>query len=79
MDWRRVRPWIAGVVALGAAVLCLEREPASPKEPVTLRGAGATLPAPLYERWIEVYRQSHPDVRITFEAVGSGEGQRRFL
>jgi phosphate transport system substrate-binding protein len=47
--------------------------------PVGIRGAGATFPAPLYEKWIETYRRMHPDVRITYDAVGSGEGQRRFL
>ncbi len=33
----------------------------------------------LYEKWILTYRQQHADVQITYEAVGSGEGQRRFL
>jgi phosphate transport system substrate-binding protein len=46
---------------------------------VVLRGAGATFPAPLYEKWIQTYRQQHPEVAITYDVVGSGEGQRRFL
>jgi len=46
---------------------------------MVLRGAGATLPAPLYEKWIEAYRRENPDVAITYEAVGSSEGQRRYL
>jgi len=46
---------------------------------IVLRGAGATLPAPLYEKWIEAYRRENPDVVITYEAVGSSEGQRRYL
>ena len=46
---------------------------------IVLRGAGATFPAPLYEKWIQTYRQQHPEVAITYDAVGSGEGQRRFL
>ena len=44
-----------------------------------LRGAGATFPAPLYEKWIEKYREQNPDVVIAYDVVGSGEGQRRFL
>ena len=44
-----------------------------------LRGAGATLPAPLYEKWIKSYREQHADVHISYDAVGSGEGQRRFI
>jgi phosphate transport system substrate-binding protein len=47
--------------------------------PVSLRGAGATLPAPLYKKWIAVYQASHPSVAIAYDAVGSGEGIKRFL
>jgi phosphate transport system substrate-binding protein len=46
---------------------------------VSLRGAGATLPAPLYKKWITVYQASHPNVAIAYDAVGSGEGIKRFL
>jgi phosphate transport system substrate-binding protein len=46
---------------------------------VVLRGAGATFPAPLYEKWIQTYRQQNPGVAISYDVVGSGEGQRRFL
>lgn len=45
---------------------------------VVLKGAGATFPAPLYEKWIQAYRQVDPRVSISYDAVGSGEGQRRF-
>ncbi|MER2528569.1 MAG: phosphate ABC transporter substrate-binding protein PstS [Candidatus Competibacter denitrificans] len=51
----------------------------TPAAPVTLHGAGATFPAPLYQKWIEVYRKAHPEVAIDYEAVGSGEGVKRFL
>ena len=48
-------------------------------EKVELRGAGATFPAPLYQKWIEVFRRQQPDVAIAYDVVGSGEGQRRFI
>src|SRR4029077_5511929 len=71
---------IAVVVALLTTGLpALGQDPVSSKARVLLRGAGATLPAPLYEKWIQAYRQRNPEVTITYEAVGSGEGQRRFL
>jgi phosphate transport system substrate-binding protein len=44
-----------------------------------LRGAGATFPAPLYSAWIKAYSATTPLVRIDYEAVGSGEGVRKFL
>ena len=47
--------------------------------PITLIGAGATFPAPLYKKWMAVYQESHPNVAITYQAVGSGEGIKRFL
>jgi phosphate transport system substrate-binding protein len=46
---------------------------------VALRGAGSTFAAPLYKKWIEEYAVSHPNVLISYDAVGSGEGVKRFL
>ena len=43
----------------------------------TLRGAGATFPAPLYQRWFELFQEEHPNVHISYEAVGSAEGVER--
>src|SRR5271170_1577013 len=42
-----------------------------------LRGAGATFPAPIYQKWIESFQASAPGMRITYEAVGSEEGIQR--
>jgi len=44
-----------------------------------LRGAGATFPSVLYLRWFDAYQKEHPDTVVTYEAVGSGEGVRRFI
>ena len=46
---------------------------------ISLNGAGATFPAPLYKKWIESYRAAHPNVSIAYDAVGSGEGIKRYL
>ncbi len=43
----------------------------------TLHGAGATFPAPLYQRWFELFQEQHPETHIAYEAVGSAEGVRR--
>ena len=43
----------------------------------TLRGAGATFPAPLYRKWFQSFEEIHPEVHIDYDAVGSGEGIRR--
>lgn len=46
---------------------------------ISLSGAGATFPAPLYKKWIDVYQASHRNVSISYSAVGSGEGIKRFI
>jgi phosphate transport system substrate-binding protein len=44
-----------------------------------LHGAGATFPAPLYKKWLEEYQKRHPDVQLSYDAIGSGEGTKRFM
>ncbi len=39
-----------------------------------LHGAGSTFAAPLYQKWFESFQKQHPDVRIRYDAVGSGSG-----
>jgi phosphate transport system substrate-binding protein len=43
-----------------------------------LQGAGATFPAPLYQRWIAEYIKGNPDVQINYQGVGSGAGIKQF-
>lgn len=45
----------------------------------SLRGSGATFPAPLYAAWIEAYKRVNPSVTISYQPVGSGQGQRDFI
>ncbi len=45
----------------------------------TLRGSGATFPLPLYGAWIAAYKQVAPSVTISYQGVGSGQGQRDFI
>jgi phosphate transport system substrate-binding protein len=54
-------------------------KPAVPEGGVLLEGAGATFPAVLYDEWFRQYRSAHPQSVITYDAVGSGEGTRRFI
>jgi phosphate transport system substrate-binding protein len=43
-----------------------------------LHGAGASFPAPLYDRWFKDYVRSHPNVRVDYQSVGSGAGITQF-
>ena len=44
-----------------------------------LKGAGATFPFPVYEKWFTNYRRENPSVEITYEPIGSAAGIRRLL
>ncbi|MGA1129509.1 MAG: phosphate ABC transporter substrate-binding protein PstS [Chthoniobacterales bacterium] len=44
-----------------------------------LSGAGATFPAPLYQRWSVDYHAEHPDVQVNYQSVGSGAGVKNFI
>jgi phosphate transport system substrate-binding protein len=45
---------------------------------ITLQGSGATFPAPLYKRWFLEFYHAHPQIRINYQAIGSGAGIRQF-
>lgn len=72
------------VIALVAALLlqAFDRptfsQDASAGAPISLRGAGSTFASLLYKKWIDTYRGTYPNVSITYDAVGSGEGIARF-
>jgi phosphate transport system substrate-binding protein len=61
------------------------REPAGRAKPevppggVLIEGAGATFPSALYETWFQKYQAARPARVIAYDAVGSGEGIRRFI
>lgn len=44
----------------------------------SLVGAGASFPAPLYQRWSAEYNAEQPDVQISYQSVGSGAGVEQF-
>ena len=46
---------------------------------VSISGAGATAPNPLYQRWFQEYNKQKPTVQISYDSVGSGAGVKRFL
>ncbi len=45
---------------------------------VTLNGAGATFPFPLYSKWSQVYAEEK-GVHINYQSIGSGGGIRQFI
>ena len=51
----------------------------APATGVVLVGAGSTFDAPLFERWFTAYHSTHPGTTVKYDAIGSGEGVRRFI
>ena len=74
---KKVLATLAAVAAGGTLVACGSApESASTFTPQTLTAAGATFPAPLYQRWFQDYAaKGH---KVSYQAVGSGAGVRQF-
>lgn len=79
---------LAAIVTLALVLPALIAQPAAAQNApqwkprsinATLRGSGATFPNPLYQAWIAVYKQVNPSVTISYQAVGSGQGQTDFI
>lgn len=45
---------------------------------ITLNGAGATFPFPLYSKMSSEYNKINPTVQINYQSIGSGGGIRQF-
>jgi phosphate transport system substrate-binding protein len=43
----------------------------------TINAAGATFPAPIYQKWFEDFHKAHADIQINYQAIGSGGGIRQ--
>src|SRR5262249_6203976 len=46
---------------------------------VKLQGAGASFPAPLYNKWFKAYGAGHQNVIVDYQSVGSGSGVKNVI
>ena len=46
---------------------------------LSLQGAGASFPKPIYEKWMSEYGKLNENIKIDYQSVGSGAGQRAIL
>ena len=44
-----------------------------------INGAGATFPYPIYSKWFSEYARVDPAIRINYQSIGSGGGQKQIL
>ncbi|MHB1012655.1 MAG: phosphate ABC transporter substrate-binding protein PstS [Desulfobacteria bacterium] len=66
---RKIYGVMVGALAILAAVSF-----ASAADPLTINGAGATFPYPLYSKWFYEYSNANPGVRFNYQSIGSGGG-----
>ncbi|MGH6828417.1 MAG: phosphate ABC transporter substrate-binding protein PstS [Rhizomicrobium sp.] len=75
--WNRIR---APLGALGVAALvlagCHRSGQANASAGADISGAGATFPAPIYEKWAQAYKAGG-GAELNYQAIGSGGGIRQ--
>ena len=55
-----------------------EDPPVKMADTISLIGAGATFPYPIYSKWFDEYRKQHPTCQINYQSIGSGGGIKQF-
>src|SRR5258708_21047187 len=63
---------------LASLVALIALSPLSANAATQLQGAGATFPAPLYQRWIAEFSKANPGIQINYLGVGGGAGIKQF-
>ena len=69
---------VAAVVLLAAACGGGSTSNSSGFKGVSLTGAGATFPDPIYEQWFKEFRSVESGAKINYQAIGSGGGVQQY-
>ncbi len=77
----KIRFWTAAIAfTLLTVFMCsCNSKSSAASEGVKLQGAGASFPAPLYNKWFKSYGADHPDVQVDYQSVGSGGGKKSVI
>ncbi len=54
-------------------------EATPPADSIRITGAGASFPAPLYQRWAQEFHAANPDTQVNYQSIGSGAGIKQFI
>jgi phosphate transport system substrate-binding protein len=74
------RAWTALILVslMGLGAACSGERggsgPGAPGGAVSLQGAGATFPNPIYQKWMSEYGKINPNAKIDYNSQGSGAG-----
>src|SRR5881275_1434017 len=61
---------IAGILLIGLGLASFFLAEAT----LSITGAGATFPYPMYSKWFDEYHKKNPSVQINYQSIGSGGG-----
>jgi phosphate transport system substrate-binding protein len=76
-SYLRAAPFLAGLLIVVLATLPLAGCGSSGGDSsaeVRLQGAGASFPAPLYQKWFSEYNKITPNAKFDYQSIGSGGG-----
>jgi len=62
------------ITSIALAASCGGQQQGSAGGKVSLQGAGATFPNPIYQKWLSEYSKLNQNVRIDYQSIGSGGG-----
>src|ERR1700720_4376083 len=63
---KRLAPFFLAVLALVAIGVA--------RATLSINGAGATFPNPMYSKWFDDYHKKNSDIEINYQSIGSGGG-----
>ena len=73
------RDFLYGLVGLSGGVIASQIPTRPALARTRINGAGASFPAPLYQRWFVEYNKANPNVQVNYQSVGSGSGVKQFM
>jgi phosphate transport system substrate-binding protein len=68
-----------GIFFAGLCALLFPVASETARAQMTINGAGATFPYPIYSKWFDEYAKVDPSVRFNYQSIGSGGGQKQIL
>jgi phosphate transport system substrate-binding protein len=78
IGFRRSISFVLCAAAALVVITCSSKTD-QPANMVKLQGAGASFPAPLYNKWFRTYSSAHQDVLVDYQSVGSGTGVKSVI
>jgi phosphate transport system substrate-binding protein len=70
----KMKIWMVPAFALCFGLGLTACSSSSASKDVNLSGAGSTFVYPVMGRWIQDFNQSHPNIHINYQSIGSGGG-----